>query len=45
VVQDNEIHDDDIGIFQAGKQVETVRPDANTFRHVGQPFVAIPAFA
>ena len=45
VVKDNDIRDDDIGIFQAGKQVTTVRPDANTFRHVGQPFVAIPAFA
>jgi parallel beta-helix repeat protein len=45
VVKGNDIHDDDIGIFQAGKQVTTVRPDANRFRHVGQPFVAITAFA
>jgi parallel beta-helix repeat protein len=44
VVRDNEIRNDDIGIFQAGPHVTTVRR-GNDFRHVGKEFVAIPDFA
>jgi hypothetical protein len=44
VLKDNDIHDDAIGIFQAGKQVNTVR-SGNEFHDVGRPFVAIPTFA
>ena len=43
VVKGNDIRNDDIGIFQAGPTVTTVRR-GNDFRHVGQPFVAIPDF-